>query len=322
MSRGLSLEVVAGVQLALLDSPSGDGLPHEVMRADLERLTERRQAYQLEDAARIAARLLTGLRISRAAGGREVPEVLRLLVWTCYETRNLIRDLGYPDLALLADGVIQRAAEELAEPALLAVAAFARTHALAAVGTAAFDAAVDVGTSAADAVRPVAGTEALAAYGSLHLAVGFAFAAAGRAVDSAERLAAAQQVALRATGRSEVGRHLAFGVANVGVHRVSAALELSEPDQAVRAAGQVTVADIPYAARRASFWADLGRAHAALGHDDQAVVALRRAEHLAPLRVRLHPLVREAVAGMVGRAQRAAVGRDLRGLAYRMGVPH
>ncbi|HSV64446.1 MAG TPA: hypothetical protein VLJ59_00880 [Mycobacteriales bacterium] len=52
------------------------------------------------------------------------------------------------------------------------------------------------------------------------------------------------------------------------------------------------------------------------------MAAFRRAEQIAPLRLRMHPLAREAVAGMLGRAQRAAVGRDLRGLAHRMGMPH
>jgi hypothetical protein len=59
-----------------------------------------------------------------------------------------------------------------------------------------------------------------------------------------------------------------------------------------------------------------------LQRDEEAVRMFRTAEEIAAARVRLHPLVREAVADMVSRAHRTAVDRDLRGLAYRIGLPH
>ncbi|WP_184727525.1 hypothetical protein [Saccharopolyspora phatthalungensis] len=43
-------------------------------------------------------------------------------------------------------------------------------------------------------------------------------------------------------------------------------------------------------------------------------------ESLAPQRVRNMPFVRETVTDLVQRAQRDAVGRELRGMAYRMGL--
>jgi len=74
---------------------------------------------------------------------------------------------------------------------------------------------------------------------------------------------------------------------------------------------------------RAACWlADLGRAYAALHRDAEAVRAFRRAESISPLRTRLHPLVCEAVAGINDRPQSTTVGREARGLAYRMGLPH
>ncbi|HSV68116.1 MAG TPA: hypothetical protein VLJ59_19785 [Mycobacteriales bacterium] len=113
-----------------------------------------------------------------------------------------------------------------------------------------------------------------------------------------------------------------FSLANAHMHRMAVALESQRPELTIETAKHFQPDSLPSAERRASYWVDVGRAHAALRKDKLAVAAFRRAEVIAPLRVRLHPLAREAVAGMVVRAHQAAVGRDLRGLAYRMGVPH
>src|SRR5882724_351667 len=52
----------------------------------------------------------------------------------------------------------------------------------------------------------------------------------------------------------------------------------------------------------------------------EGVRALTMAEQIAPQLVRNNVFVREAVSDLVQRARRDAGGRDLRGLAYRMGV--
>jgi hypothetical protein len=49
---------------------------------------------------------------------------------------------------------------------------------------------------------------------------------------------------------------------------------------------------------------------------------LRRAEEAAPQHIRNHAAVRETVAYLLGRATAAAGGRELRGMAARMSVPH
>jgi transcriptional regulator with XRE-family HTH domain len=173
------------VRRALLDVPPKSALrPVEALREHVDALTRSRQAFRLEEAAKVAAPALTALRASQADGGADHAEILRLLAYACYETSNLVRDLGYPDLAIVASGVLLDTARELEDPACLAVAAFSRTHALAAVPTSAFAAAVQLGTNAADELDGVPGDEALAARGSLHLATGFALAADGRGIDA------------------------------------------------------------------------------------------------------------------------------------------
>ncbi len=67
----------------------------------------------------------------------------------------------------------------------------------------------------------------------------------------------------------------------------------------------------------------MGRALAQIpGKQREAVKALRTAERLAPQMVRANPMVRDTVATMLNRARAQAGDRDLRGLAYRMGIPH
>jgi hypothetical protein len=75
------------------------------------------------------------------------------------------------------------------------------------------------------------------------------------------------------------------------------------------------------ASRCAGFYTDLGRGLAIeRAYRQEAVVALRTAERLAPQRVRTNPFVRDTVTDLMRRARRDAVGRELRGMAYRMGL--
>ncbi|MCA1674883.1 MAG: XRE family transcriptional regulator, partial [Actinobacteria bacterium] len=74
--------------------------------------------------------------------------------------------------------------------------------------------------------------------------------------------------------------------------------------------------------RRATYWMDYGRALARIrGRQDDAVKAFRLAEQLFPLRVLRNPFTRDVLAELVSRARKDAVGRELRGMAYRAGLP-
>ena len=54
---------------------------------------------------------------------------------------------------------------------------------------------------------------------------------------------------------------------------------------------------------------------------DDAVMALRNAERLFPIRVQRNPFIREVLATLLARSRRDSVGRELRGMAYRAGLP-
>ncbi|MGH3992516.1 MAG: XRE family transcriptional regulator, partial [Pseudonocardiaceae bacterium] len=78
----------------------------------------------------------------------------------------------------------------------------------------------------------------------------------------------------------------------------------------------------PNLPRQAAYWLDYGRALARVrGRHDDAVMAFRRAEGISPVHLHRSPLARDALAKLVVRCRRDAVGRELRGMAYRAGLP-
>jgi Mg-chelatase subunit ChlI len=74
--------------------------------------------------------------------------------------------------------------------------------------------------------------------------------------------------------------------------------------------------------RQVAYWADYGQALARLrGRHEDAVRALRRAELISPHRIQRNPIVREVLGELLIRSRHDAVGRELRGMAYRAGLP-
>ena len=75
--------------------------------------------------------------------------------------------------------------------------------------------------------------------------------------------------------------------------------------------------------REAAFHADLGRSLVHLrGKEAEAVTEFLTAEQIAPQRIHANALVRDAVSGLLDKQLPSHLGRDLRGLAHRMGIQH
>ena len=159
-------------------------------------------------------------------------------------------------------------------------------------------------------------------YGALHLHAALASAAMRRNDDSADHLNEAAVIVERVGDGGRGFGGLCFGPDNVGIWRVAIAVELGEPGRAREIARLIDPSRVPSAARQAMFWADLGCGMAQeRSTRDEAVGALLRAETIAPQRIRPDPSVRETIADLLRRGQRdAAASRDLRGMAYRMGI--
>jgi transcriptional regulator with XRE-family HTH domain len=247
---------------------------------------------------------------------------LRQLIRALNSAMTLAHAFGYADLAYLVTERSAQVADDLRDPAWSAIAAFSRVHASLPMGGP--HQAYTLAASATDTARSVTGEvngdSALASYGALCMASALMAAVTGRTDESDTRLAEATAVAQR-TG--ETGPDVAyFGPTNVAMYRMTSALERGDSDLAVELAGSVQPAHIASSERRAKHWLDTGRALAALrGREYDAVAAFQRSETLAALRLRSNIYARETVAGLLPRVRHnTTAGRELHGIAYRMGL--
>lgn len=296
------------------------GVPPEIAPRSLPELqADVASVFVLTDAsdygalAGIVPPLLRELHTAVAGGSAAARPLLAHVLHSAF---YLAKDLGHGDLAWAVSGHLHAAAAALSEPEWVGLAQFVR--ALGAVGDGARARALAVSQRAADAFAPDEGP-AGQVHGMLHLSAALHAAALNRNADSADHLAAAEETAARTGDGEFAGLH--FGPRNVGVWSVALAVELGEGARVAELARGVDVASIPSPGRRAMFYADLGRG---LARDrttrEQAVAALRTAEDTAPQLIRANFLVRETVTDLLGRARREAGGRELRGMAHRMGV--
>jgi transcriptional regulator with XRE-family HTH domain len=246
-------------------------------------------------------------------------EALVGLLHAYHAAAVLTKNQGVRGLPLLAARLAQAVAEELGDPAWLGVAAWMRGH-VSGNSTRPFQYQLSV--RAADALRPhLADPNASQVYGMLHLNAALACAAQAQVEQTRTHLAEAADVAGRLPERRENFAYLYFGKDNVGVWQVSLATELGEGPKVAELARGVRPEAIPAAARQAMFYSDLGRALVAERPSrDEGIRALVKAESIAPQRVRHNVFVRETVANLLTTARTDATGRELRGLAWRMGV--
>lgn len=247
---------------------------------------------------------------------------LRQLIRVLNSAMTIAHAFGYVDLAYLVTERSAQAADDLRDGAWSAVAVFSRVHALLPMGDP--NQAYTLAARATDAARSVTGevngNPALASYGALCMVSALTAAVTGHTDESDTRLDEAAVIAQR-TG--ETGPDVAyFGPTNVAMYRMTSALERGDCDLAVELAGSVQPAHIASQERRAKHWLDTGRALSALqSREHDAVAAFQRSETLAALRLRSNVYAREAVTGLLPRVRRdTAAGRELRGIAYRMGL--
>jgi hypothetical protein len=116
-----------------------------------------------------------------------------------------------------------------------------------------------------------------------------------------------------------------FTATNVAVWRVTVGLEHGLSGQAILdlARGVNTATMATKASRYAAFQADVGRGLAREPRTRSAAIGwLRQAETTAPQRIRNSAAVRETVTYLLRHAIANAGGRELRGMAARLGVPH
>lgn len=289
------------------------------IQTDLDRLVKLRCTADYAAQGELAPVLigeLHGAYLRLPERHRDVLIGLMMAYGSAMATTKLLGGRGLPALATHA---VQRCAEALGEVVWLGYAAWWRgavTGQLDRVGQYRRSVA-----AAENLTGQLDRGDALQACGMLHLSA--ALAASARADHATATTHLQEASALAARMDTEVGGwgYLWFGPTNVAIWRTSIAVELGEPGQALDAAKSVHSELLPSLGRQAEFWVEVGRALVSERKTwEEGLRVLLRAERLAPQLVRNNLFVREAVADLLRRARRDSGGRELRGLAWRMGV--
>lgn len=288
-----------------------------------ESLEPLRRAGDYAELGRQLPDVIDELHYHVAASGEEARRIALLsLVDACVCAAILAKDLNYADLAQLAAGRAADAAARIDDPVAVGKASFAWLHTLPRAGS--LDRNLAAAERAAGRLEPHAkDPEGLAVLGMIALMASLT-AATLQAGTTTHWLESAADLAGRVPDLP-MANWQSFSATNVGIWRVAIGVERGETGGAVRElAGQVRLNHLgPRSTRRASYLADVGRGLAREPRTRQEAVGwLRKAEDAAPQRIRNSPAARAAVTYLLDRATATAGGRELRGMAARMGLPH
>ncbi len=313
-------EAVKAVRRALVavgrDDPGGTICPADVLQARIEALVNAQRQCDHEQVGHDLPTLIRDLHTSMAAG-RDLGELLSAAVLLHVQgSHAFLADIGAPaDLCWQAATLGLQAARQHEDANSLGLASFGAANGLLAAGE------FDEAQTTLDAVTvPTTSSEAEQLDAMLALSRSLIAAADQRPGDVDAPLEYAEDLAQR-TGQGNA-YWLGFGPTNVGVWRMSVALEARDYVQAAAVGETLRPELLPTATRRATYWANYGRTLARIrGREEDAVRALRKAELISPARVQRNPFVRDVLAEPLVHARRDAVGRELRGMAYRAGLP-
>jgi transcriptional regulator with XRE-family HTH domain len=311
--------------LLTYDLPPADGIrPRSLneLRADVSAISLfSRQARFLQLAHRLTP-LLEELQLAIAeAGDSDRAELYALLAQAYGGGSALAHQLGYLDLRALTLDRIEWASRMSGDPLRIARTQWSRGASL--LGAAAYD----QGLVLMDRTRASLGDDighmdeaTRSVYGSLHLRSAVLAARAGRRQQSDSHLDAARDIA---TLVPETANHygMEFGQANVGLHEVSAAVEMADGTLAVARAERIEARDhlaVLPPERLGHYRIELARGLLYHGDRQRALRALRSARRVSPQQVRIHPMVRETVRAIAHAEARPS--NDLRSFASWLGI--
>lgn len=320
-----ALDSLLDVEAALTDVALGEVTviprPWEAIRSDVAHL------YQvLRPRADIAAqmRMLPGLirelnaLYATAVNRREVLEALIHVLHSAALAAKYVGAHGTPGLAALR---VREVAHELEGPRWMGLADFARAQTL---GSGARQRMLELSVDAADRLQPYLVDEPVRQlYGMLHLNAALASSTLDDADQSHSHLQEARATAERTADPAGCGwANLSFNRTNVRFWEVTLTIELGDPGKVRELSKDIEPELMTSWSRQGAYYSDLGRALALTKETrGDAVEALIRAEALAPVTTRASVWVRETVTGLLTKLKRdEAAGRELRGLAFRMGL--
>lgn len=296
------------------EAPDVPQRPWPAVAADLDRLN-----LVLRPNADYAAQgaLLPGLIRDLLATAVNDPEhrhaALVGLVGAYKAAAYLAHDLGFSGLPTLAVDRMRLVAEELNDSVWTSYAAYQRAQVLSGANR---SRQYELAVAAAD-VAPASRPEVR---GMANLTAALAAAAQGDGDTAQTHLYEAAALAELIDAEVSPWCQTNFGRTNVGIWRVSIGVELGEGARVAESAAAIRP-DSVSRSRQAAFWIDYGRGLLTdRKTQERGLAALLRAEELAPQKVRTNAFVREAVTNLLSSARRDAGSRELRGLAWRVGV--
>jgi transcriptional regulator with XRE-family HTH domain len=279
------------------------------------------------DFVRVGARLPNALNelhwhTAQDADELSTRQALETLIEACFIAGQAARDLGYTDLAHVAMLRAEEAAALLDDPVQQGKVDCLRLWAFPREGS--WERRLSAAESAADALQPyVRSPLSLQILGmlTLHAALGAAVVHRPHVID--HWLHEAAELGDRLPDDMQ-GSWQYFCRTNVRLWELAIDVERGDSGGGVLELERgIDQSKITYRNRKAMFLADVGRGLAREPKTrDEAVRWLRRAEEAGPQLIRNHPPTRETVAFLLNRARADAGGRELRGMAARMGVPH
>jgi transcriptional regulator with XRE-family HTH domain len=309
------------VRLAVLavtrDRPEGQRQSVDVLRARVAATVDAYCRCDRHGAVGAALPALIRDVHTSIAAGRDVAELLELAVLLhSHAAIGWLRVVGASlDLRSQAAELARRAAQERDTPEALGLATWGGMYVLVLAG------AVDLAVAELNAVTvPTSTPESMQVAGVLELCRSFLAVAGSRPGDAGPPLDMAAELAERSSEANTYG--LGFGPQEVGQWRARSAVEEFDHERAASISESLLPAMHPHRSRQADYWITYGRALARIrGRHDQAVIALHRAELILPHYVQRDPITRDVIAELLIRSKRDAVGRELRRMAYRAGLP-
>ncbi len=280
-----------------------------------------RQARYLQLSQRLPG-LLDELQVAiEMADAQHRPALYALLAEAYGGIAGLTHQLGYADLRALTLDRIEWASRRSGDPLRVARTQWSRGASL--LGAAAYDHGLMLMERTRGELGPDPGRldeAARSVYGSLHLRSAVLAARAGRRQESDAHLA--ESAAIAATvggGANHYG--MEFGPANVGLHQVSAAVEMADGTLAVSRAREVERAGhlgrLP-PVRVGHYHIEVARGWLYHGDRHRALSSLRQARRVAPQQARYHPMVRETVRAIAHAEPRPS--EELRSFAVWLGI--
>ncbi|MFB8004532.1 helix-turn-helix domain-containing protein [Nocardia sp. NPDC056000] len=303
-------------------SAVAEPVPMDALRAGVFRVVRDRQAASLRAVMVELPRLVEDLNTGAldAADTAELDGIHRLIIETSQVARMALNKLGFHDLAWTAAGNAAAAAARLGDPLMLAVAAWDRCGVL--LHSGALRQVRVVAEAALDDLRPGLSSpdpQALSLFGALNLRCAVAAARGADAASAWEYLGEADRAATR-LGVQRNDFQTVFGPGNVAIHAVEIAVELDQPDVALRRSADFDLTSVPSKERHSRHRIDVARAYAHIGDDASAVMTLRIAADDAPQYVYGHPLARGLVENLLRRARRSSFDAGLVGIKNEMGL--